>query len=109
MCRDREWRRNTTKLIVTRRLRLIAVKSNWWRGLQDINGLTHHTPKFINYIGLKDYFQSKSYVTPKWVTRRKIKYSPNKSKEYYRDNKKLDTREFRNKEFYKILKEYGIK
>lgn len=51
---------------------------------------------------------SKSYSTDKWDSKHKVKYSPNKSKGYWRYKSK-NTREYDKKEFLKILKEYGIK
>lgn len=109
MTRDRAWRRYVQEKVVKQRLKVLASTSSWWRGLEDVNGFINQHPRFIDYVGTKDYFRCKSITTPKWVSKRKIKYSPNKSKEYYRDNKKLDTREYRSREFFKILRENGIK
>lgn len=109
MCRDRAWRRYVEQRIVIRRLKTLSSISCWWRGWSDLNGINYQNPRWVNYLGTKDHFQSKTLTTPKWTTKRKIKYSPNKSKEYWRDNKKLDTREYRSREFFKILRENGIK
>lgn len=51
----------------------------------------------------------KSYSTDNWDSKHKVKYSPNKSKEYWRYKGGKGTREYDKKQFLKILKEYGIK
>ena len=107
--RDRAWRRYMEERIVRRRLTNICQTSHYWYGHKNINGTFIKRPKPIDYIGTTTYFSSKTISTPDWITKSKIKYSSNKSKDWYRDNKKLETREWRKKEFFEILKENGIK
>lgn len=106
---DRATRRYLKEKHFKRRLQVVRIKSRYWRGYKDVNGNKIINPLPSDYLGDTAYMKYKSIRTDKYDTKRKIKFSPNKSKMYYRDNKKLDTREFRNKEFLKILKENGIK
>lgn len=106
--RNRAWRRYMEELVIIRRLTYIN-RLPWYRGLETANGHIIKDPRFIDYIGTKNHFDSKTIKTTKWETKTKLKFSPNKSKGYYRDYKETNTREFVRKEFLKILKENGIK
>ena len=106
---DRSTRRYLEEKHFKRRLEINRFKSRYWRGYKDVNGNKIVNPLASDYLGDPMYMKYKSIKTDKYDTKSKVKFSPNKSKTYYRDNKKLDTREFRNKEFKKILKDNGIK
>ena len=107
--RDRAWRRHMEERIVIRRIRITIYMRSYWRYLEDVNGYGHNPALLKDLIGTKDAHRFKTHVTTKHDTKCKIKYSPNKSKEYYRESKMLETREYRKTEFLEILKEYGIK
>ncbi len=107
--RTRAWRRNMEDIIVIRRIkRIVDHHGSWWSFI-DINGIIHKSPILKDYIGTKDNHMYKTYKTCIWDSRHKVKYSPNKGKAYWRDNNKKGTREAKKIEFFKILKEYGIK
>ena len=106
---DRATRRYLEEKHFKRRLEINRFKSRYWRGYKDVNGNKIINPLASDYLGDPMYMKYKSIKTDKYDTKSKVKFSPNKSKTYYRDNKKLDTREFRNREFKKILKENGLK
>lgn len=82
---------------------------SYWRYFEDVNGYGHNPALLKDLIRTKDAQRFKTHVTTIYDSRYKIKYSPNKSKDYYRGNKNLETRESSKKEFNRILKEYGIK
>lgn len=107
--RDRAWRRHIKEYKIVKRLKYISNISRYRRGFRGVNGNLLLNPVYIDYLGTKDYFLSKTLSTPKWSTKIKVKYSPNKSREYFRDNKAVETREFRRREFLKILKQHGLK
>ena len=63
-----------------------------------------------DYLSTKDHFNAKTISTDKWATKHKVKYSPNSSKTYWRDEGRYkQTREYNKKYFLKILKENGLK
>lgn len=107
--RDRAWRRYIEERIVIRRIRTTIYIRSYWRYFKDVNGYGHNPALLKDLIGTKDTQRFKTLVTTKYDTRYKIKYSPNKSKDSYRENRMLETREYRKNEFLEILKEYGIK
>ena len=107
--RDRAWRRYMEERIVIRRIRTTIYIRSYWRYFQDVNGYGHNPALLKDLIGTKDAHRFKTLVTTKHDTKYKIKYSPNKSKDCYRENRMLETREYRKNEFLEILKEYGIK
>ncbi len=106
---DRAKRRYLEEKHFKRRLEIITLKQRYWRRFKDVNGNIISNPLPSDYLGDLMYMKYKSIRTDKYNTKRKVKFSPNRSKSYYRDSKKLDTREYRNKEFRKILKSNGIK
>lgn len=65
---------------------------------------------WTDYISSYEVQSLKSIVTDKWDTRWKTKYSPNRSKNYWRDTrgKNKSTREKDKINFLKIKQEYGI-
>ena len=106
--RDRAWRRYMEERIVIRRIRTTIRIRSYWRYL-DVNEYRHNPVLLKDYIGTKDAHRFKTHVTIKQDTKYKVKYSPNKSKDCYRENRMLETREYRKNEFLEVLKEYGIK
>lgn len=107
--RDRAWRRYVEERIVIRRLRRQRDLSWTWRGFEDVNKISHQHPNFKDYIGTENNFRFKTHTTTKWDTQHKSKYSPNKSKQYWRNKGVEKTREYDKKLFLKILKECGIR
>jgi len=109
--RNREWRRYQEEKCVKRRFKNLINKSRWYyRSYEDVNGFYMQSPKLKDYIGSSENFMFKNYTTTDYDSKNKVKYSPNKNKPYYRDGRKrLSTREYNKKEFFKILKENGIK
>lgn len=108
MKRGRAWRRHMKEKHTIRRLKIIKNCHTYWP-FYDVNNFKIKNVKISDYLGLQSYFKAKSYSTDKWETRHKVKYSPNKSKDYWRYKGNKNTREYDKKQFFKILKEYGIK
>jgi hypothetical protein len=109
--RDRAWRRHIEEKWVKCRIKNHINKTRWyWNGLEDVNEFRIQHVKLKDYIGRIENFMYKNYTIDKYLSRIKVKYSSNKSKPYYRDGKKrYSTREYKKREFLKILKENGIK
>lgn len=107
--RDRSYRRYVEEKILKKRLSNLKSNQFYWSRYKDINGNKHANPTVADFLGDSSYMKYKSIATDKYNTRRKIKFSPKRSKDWYRDNKKIDTREYRDKELLKILKENGIR
>lgn len=83
--------------------------NRWWRGFEDVNGITYQRPTLSIYVGTEIHFRAKTHTTTKWDTKHKVKYSPNKDQGYYRDEGNGQTRENQKRIFLKILKENGLK
>lgn len=113
MIRDRAWRRHMEEKHITKRLKKLCRNSSWYYGLEDTNGIKHKNPRITDYIGTKDYFLSKTLSTSSWDSKYKVKYSPNKSRDYYRDEKphgqSFSLREKDKIMLLNILKENGLK
>ena len=109
MKRDRAWRRYMKKKHTLKRLRVYIYRENYFMPFRDVNDDKIYKIRINDYIGLYQYFMSKSYSTDKWTTKYKVKYSPNKTKGYWRYKNDINTREHNKRELLKILKEYGIK
>ena len=108
--RNRAWRRYVEEKVVKRRLTQLTNKSSSWWKLYNINGTMSNSPTITDYLSTKDQFLAKTIKTDKYTTKHKVKYSPNSSKTYYRDEGRYkQTREYNKKYFLKILKENGIK
>ena len=99
--------------ILIKRLKLKCVRDHWYRGFDDVNGITHNKRTPASYIGAKEYFWSKTLSSTKWDTRYKCKYSPNKFGGYSRDKRsKGESYGLREKDkalFLNILRENGLK
>lgn len=113
MIRDRAWRRHMEERHLIRRLRKLCEKSRWYYGFEDINGIIHNSRKILDYIGTKDYYLSKTLSTTVSISKYKVKYSPNRSRDYYRDEKprgqSYGLREKDKVILLKIIKENGLK
>ncbi len=111
--RDRAWRRYVEERVVIRRLKRLSTSNNSWWGYVDVNGIRRKNPNVKDYIGSEEAFMFKTYTTDDADTRYKAKYSPNKGDYYWRNTKKSNgstgKRESDKVNFYKLLKEYGIK
>lgn len=109
MIRDRAWRRYMEERIVIKRMKR-ACYVHYWRGYKDINDIKNRKYTLTTWIGDQIHFRAKTHTTTKWDSRHKVKYSPNKNKNYYRDEgKNSQTRESTKKLFLKILIENGLK
>lgn len=106
MSRDRAWRRHIKEIHTIRRIEL-SVRRYYW-GFYDANDNRISNPHLKDFIKTSTEFVAKSISTTKYDTNNKVKYSPNKSKEYYRQGTKKRTREYNKKILIKILKEYDI-
>lgn len=109
MEKGRAYRRYLEEKHLKKRLQRVIFHGLFWRRYKDINGNKFARPLVSNLLGDPIYTKFKTLTTDKWNSKRKIKYSPNKSKEWYRDNKKNETREYQKKELEKILKDNGLK
>lgn len=108
MTRDRAWRRHIEENKVKSRLKLYNQKYNYWySGYSDLNGINRVNPGISDYIGGYLYKMYKTYTTSRNDTRFKYKYSPNKGERCWRNGDMC--REKQKVEFFKILKEYGLK
>ena len=104
--RGRAWRRHKEELIVKKRLsRNLYVY--YWKMLNANHSLTN-SPNLIDFVGLKEYFLSKTLTTERYDTKNKVKFSPNRNNNYWRDHKR-NTREYHKKILQDILKDNGIK
>lgn len=112
MSRNRAWRRHMEERVVIKRLRRKCHREYWWK-FDDVNKVGKHHPKIIDFLNTQDYFRAKTITTSKWDTRYKTKYSPNSINSYYRDSKNhkdsVGLREKDKRNFYKLLRENGIK
>lgn len=105
--RSRDWRRFQKEKVYRRRIKYF---SRFWFYCRTANGDRVENPIWLDFIGTPDFFFYKSGTTKTYRSKNKVKYSPNKSKSYYRDpsRKRLS---FGNRErdkviTYKIIKEY---
>jgi hypothetical protein len=106
MLRNRAWRRHIKDVHTIRRIKL-SVKRYYW-GFYDANDNRISNPDIKDFIKTSTEFKAKTLSTTNCDTKNKVKYSPNKSKDYYRNGTKKRTREHSKKTFIKILKEYDI-
>jgi hypothetical protein len=106
MSRDRAWRRHIKEIHTIRRMKL-SVKRHYW-GFYDANDNRISNPDLKDLINTSTEFVAKTLSTTKYDTKNKVKYSPNRSKEYWRYKGGKGTREYSKKIFIKILKEHDI-
>lgn len=104
MKRDRAWRRYMKEKHTIRRLNI--AKNTYFYNYTLTRKYKEH-PLIHDFIGTYTHYKSKSYSTDKHDSKYKNKYSPNKTKSYRQTG--INTREYRKKEFLKILKENGIR
>jgi hypothetical protein len=105
--RTRDWRRNKEDLIVLKRLKTLSC--TYYRYFSDVNGNKSQHRSISDYIGSTQNHMFKTHTTKKYDSNHKVKYSPNRGRAYWRDVNKKGTRESSRLEFFKILKEYGLK
>lgn len=106
--RNRYWRREVKDKYTIKRLKIYNNFIDY--EIRDINYIKISGMRnYSHLIGTPSYFMAKSYSTSKYDSRNKTKYSPNKTKPYWRYKTKKLTRELYKSEFFKTLKEYGIK
>jgi hypothetical protein len=103
--RGRAWRRFKHEIVVKKRLSR-HMHSNWW-AFQNVNKSYCHESTMIDFLGTKEYFIAKTLTTEKHDTKNKVKFSPNKNYNYWRDHTN-ETREYQKKVFRIILKENGL-
>lgn len=108
--RNRAWRRHIEEKTVIKRLKKHTQGFSYWSWIEDANKNYYKKSIIIDFLERPEYFISKTLTTQTWDSRHKVKYSPNRSKPYYRDGRrKYSTREFDRILFHKILKQNGIK
>jgi len=83
--RTRDWRRFQEEKIYLRRIKKFC-RRGWY--FHTANGDRITNPIWVDFIGLQDFFFYKSGTTRKHDTRHNVKYSPNRTNSYYRDNKR---------------------
>lgn len=104
MMRTRAWRRYKEEEIVVKRLK--RLRGRWYYYI-DKNNRRVQNPIWSDFIGTSHHFMFKTYTTCKNDSKFKVKYSPNKTKGYWRGdvNRSRDKVQFR-----KMLdREYGLK
>jgi hypothetical protein len=100
--RGRAWRIYTKEIHTIRRLRNIVSLGWYWHRNANLERRSY--PRLIDFIKTKPEFESKTISTTGYGSRNKAKFSPNRSKEYWR-NSSIGTREYEKSNFRKILKE----
>lgn len=104
--RGRAWRRHKEELIVKKRLSKNLYV--YFCRMVNVNNSMTDSPTLIDFVGQKEYFLSKTISTGSYNTNNKVKFSPNRNKNYWRDHK-INTREYHKKLLQYILKENGLK
>ena len=110
--RDREYRRYVLEKKLYYRLEKLTYFTYSFYRFKGINGYTISKPIVSDYIGSDSYKIFKTISTTKFDSRDKTKYSPNGMygrSSYDRSRKMKNTREYDKCEFFKLLKEYGLK
>lgn len=102
MSRDRAWRRHIKDVHTIRRLKFKALRQWYFR---TANFERVSSPMITHCIKTEIEFKAKTLSTLNYDSRNKVKFSPNKSKEYWRYKGGKSTREFEKLNFRKILKE----
>lgn len=107
--RDREYRRYVLEKKLYYRLdRLSSFSYSFYR-FRCINGYTISKPIVSDYIGTDSYKIFKTISTTKFDSRDKTKYSSHGRSSYDRGRRVKNTREHDKWQFFKLLKEYGLK
>jgi len=103
--RTRAWRRHMEEVVVVRRLK--NVMHGRWYYFHNRNNVRIGNPIWSDFVGLDSQHMYKTYTTKYNDSKFKVKYSPNKTKGYWRG----DINRTRDKvQFKKMLdKEYGLK
>jgi hypothetical protein len=100
--RGRAWRIHTKEIHTIRRLRNKVSLGWYWHRTANFERKSY--PRLVDFIKTESEFESKTISTSNWESKNKSKFSPNKSKEYWR-NSSMGTREYEKSNFRKILKE----
>lgn len=104
--RNHAWRRYKEEIKLIKRLdHIIQI----YKYHHDENDVHYIDPSIKHFIGSSVYKMFKTYTTNNYDTRYKIKYSPNHTRSYWRDNSRKGLREKEKLVFLKILKEYGLR
>lgn len=106
--RDRSWRIWKGNLILKKRIK--RIRRNKYFPFYNNAYVKILDFTWVDFISAYETKKYRSIVTDKWDTRWKTKYSPNRSKMYWRgiSGKNKTTRELERAEFHKIKQEYGI-
>jgi hypothetical protein len=106
--RGKRWRIWKTSLILKKRIK--SRRRNNYYPFHNNASVRIIGANWVDYISSYEVQKLKSIVTDKWDTRWKTKYSPNKTKPYWRDvrGKNKTTRERERIKLLKIKSEYGI-
>lgn len=110
--RDKEYRRYVLEKKLYYRLEKLTYFNYSFYRFNGINGYTISKPIVSDYIGSDIYKIFKTITTTKFNSRDKKKYSPNSmygKSTYDRGGGIKNTREYDKCEFFKLLKEYGLK
>jgi len=102
---NRRWRE---EVIVKKRLKSLSYRSSCYN-FHDGNDDRISSPTWKDFIGRIESFMFKTYVTHRWDSRHKVKYSGNRTKGYYRDPGKKGTRIYDKQNLLNILEEYGLR
>lgn len=103
MSRDRAWRRHIKDVHTIRRLKFKALRQWYW--YRTANFERKENPRIVDYIKTDIEFDAKTISTNQYDSKNKVKFSPNKSKEYWRYKGGKGTREMEKLNFRQILKE----
>jgi hypothetical protein len=112
--RNYQWRKYKLECIIKRKLKIYSSKHSpyYYSSFTDVNGFSHKSPLWINYLNTHIHYNIISYNTHRTDSKYKSKYSPNRSLRW-RDKKvkgySYSAREVDKILFKKILTEYGYK
>jgi hypothetical protein len=109
--RTRQWRRFKLEIIVKKRLKKFSTQNWYIFKTANLDKIQHHD--WVDTIGTKDFHFFKSHTTFRYHSCKSTSYSPNKNRSFYRFKKlnreSFGYRECDKREFFKILKEHGLK
>jgi hypothetical protein len=103
------WRRWRQEIVYKRRI--CSDRISPYIGFQGNNQIKIRNPKWSDLIGSTRFYLYKSISTHKWDSRRKIKYSPNRSsggRDFRICKDSVGTREGNKNLLLRIKNEYGI-
>lgn len=110
--RNRTWRKWRQEIVYKKRLKKSSRRSYTYYKFTANNGIKILNPNWSDLIGSDNFYLYKSISTHKNDSAYKIKYSPNKTNNHYRDLKinreSLGTRELDKLQLMQLKNEYGI-